>query len=315
MNLARPTAAGPRKIAPMKRVILGLAVGLLLAVGGSQAGAATTFGSNLSGDPVISASTSPDTTYAMSGIAPAGVALGGAVAPSDGVVVRWRVRVVTTQDPGVTAALRVIRGDVGHGTGATESIPAAAGTYTFPTRLPIEAEDLIGIDTSGGLRYFAFGMDGDLREDWSPALPDGGSRPPDYTTTSSRVELNADVEPDVDGDGYGDETQDQCPGNPAVQAKPCDRTPPKTTITTQRKNKGSKTTAKFKFTSSEPASTFECRLKGKGLKSGVKKFRSCTSPAKYKHLDPGKYKFQVRATDAAGNTDSTPAKDKFKVVG
>jgi len=33
-----------------------------------------------------------------------------------------------------------------------------------------------------------------------------------------------------------------------------------------------------------------------------------------KHLDEGKHKFKVRATDAAGNTDPTPAKDKFKVV-
>ena len=36
--------------------------------------------------------------------------------------------------------------------------------------------------------------------------------------------------------------------------------------------------------------------------------------AKYKNLDEGKHKFKVFATDAAGNTDATAAKDKFKVV-
>ena len=34
-----------------------------------------------------------------------------------------------------------------------------------------------------------------------------------------------------------------------------------------------------------------------------------------KRLKKGKHKFQVRAIDAAGNVDPSPAKDKFKVVG
>ena len=48
---------------------------------------------------------------------------------------------------------------------------------------------------------------------------------------------------------------------------------------------------------------------GKFDKAG---FKSCTSPKKYKRLDDGKHKFQVRATDAAGNV-SDPAKARFKV--
>ena len=28
--------------------------------------------------------------------------------------------------------------------------------------------------------------------------------------------MNADVEPDADGDGFGDETQDQCPSDKAT---------------------------------------------------------------------------------------------------
>jgi hypothetical protein len=45
-----------------------------------------------------------------------------------------------------------------------------------------------------------------------------------------------------------------------------------------------------------------------------KDWNACSSPFKVKRLDPGKHKFRVRATDAAGNTDSTPAVDRFKVV-
>jgi hypothetical protein len=40
----------------------------------------------------------------------------------------------------------------------------------------------------------------------------------------ARVDVSAKVEPDVDGDGFGDETQDLCPANPALQsgcAKKC----------------------------------------------------------------------------------------------
>ena len=55
-------------------------------------------------------------------------------------------------------------------------------------------------------------------------------------------------------------------------------------------------------------STFECKL-------DKKPFKACVSPKTVKHLDEHKHTFKVRAIDAAGNVDSSPAKDKFKVVG
>ena len=75
----------------------------------------------------------------------------------------------------------------------------------------------------------------------------------------------------------------------------------------RRKPKTEKTTAKFKFKSSEPGSDFQCKL-DKG------KFKLCASPAKYTKLEPGKHKFQVIAVDADGNVDTTPAKAKWKVL-
>ena len=93
-----------------------------------------------------------------------------------------------------------------------------------------------------------------------------------------------------------------------------DTDPPQTKITKGAPNKLDKHKVKFKFTSSEPDSTFECRLKGKGLKRPVRQFNECDSPRKYKRLDDGRFKFKVRAIDAAGNVDPSAAKDKFKVV-
>ena len=92
------------------------------------------------------------------------------------------------------------------------------------------------------------------------------------------------------------------------ETTPPDTAAPQTKITKGAANKTDKTKIKFKFTSSEPDSTFEC-----GLAS--RKFKPCTSPKTIKNLDQGKHKFRVRAIDAAGNVDSSAAKDKFKVVG
>jgi hypothetical protein len=95
---------------------------------------------------------------------------------------------------------------------------------------------------------------------------------------------------------------------------PRDTNPPETTITKDAPKRTDKSKVKFKFDSSEPSSTFECRLKGKDVKRKLRKFRPCDSPHKYKHLDEGRYRFEVRAIDAAGNVDPTPAKDRFRVL-
>jgi CSLREA domain-containing protein len=83
-----------------------------------------------------------------------------------------------------------------------------------------------------------------------------------------------------------------------------DEKAPETTIV-KKKIKGR--TAKFRFVSSEVGSTFQCRL-------DKKPFKPCRSPKNYKHLKPGKHVFEVRAIDAAGNRDKTPATRRFRVL-
>lgn len=82
-----------------------------------------------------------------------------------------------------------------------------------------------------------------------------------------------------------------------------DATPPNTVIVAKN-IKGRR--AKFRFTSSEPGSSFKCKL-------DKRPFRPCGTPRTYKKLKPGKHTFKVRATDAVGNTDLTPARRKFKI--
>jgi CSLREA domain-containing protein len=83
-----------------------------------------------------------------------------------------------------------------------------------------------------------------------------------------------------------------------------DTTPPETTITRKPRNKTKKKTATFEFVASEPA-TFTCTLDGRD------QFKPCTSPTKVK-VKKGRHKFEVRAMDAAGNADPTPASDRWK---
>ena len=61
------------------------------------------------------------------------------------------------------------------------------------------------------------------------------------------------------------------------------------------------------MTSSEPPSTFGCSIDGAP-------FAPCVSPKTYTGLADGNHSFQVRATDAVGNTDGTPASYSWQVV-
>jgi hypothetical protein len=87
---------------------------------------------------------------------------------------------------------------------------------------------------------------------------------------------------------------------------PADTTPPETTIDSGPSDTITVDSASFAFSSSEAGSTFECRLDSAT-------FSSCTSPEGYTNLSDGSHTFEVRATDAAGNLDPTPASYSWMV--
>jgi len=95
-----------------------------------------------------------------------------------------------------------------------------------------------------------------------------------------------------------------CETDASLCPDPEDTKSPQTTITKGPVKLG-KRSVKFVFRSSEKGSTFECSLDGK-------KFSGCSSPKKLKGLKKGKHTFRVRATDAGGNVDLTPAKRRFR---
>ena len=88
---------------------------------------------------------------------------------------------------------------------------------------------------------------------------------------------------------------------------PADTFAPNTTITGGPSGLTNNATPSFNFTStSTEGSTLQCRLDAQA-------FAACTSPKSYSNLPDGPHTFNVRATDAAGNTDTTPARRSFKV--
>jgi hypothetical protein len=105
-------------------------------------------------------------------------------------------------------------------------------------------------------------------------------------------------------------------GNAAdsTRAFAVDGGPPETTITSGPQDGESTvgTAVAWGFESSEPGSTFECRV----YASSPGPFGPCSSGTQHSAgaLAPGTYTFEVRATDAVGNTDATPARRTVTIV-
>lgn len=134
--------------------------------------------------------------------------------PTDGVVTAWRTRV---SDPAGSAAKMVIGRAEGNHYRIVEETgfqALVAGLNTFPARIPVKAGDLPGLSgrTSAGLHATpACAGAGAGARAW--VIEDPGGLGKEFEFTNFQVPAVAVLEPDVDHDGYGDETQDGCPQN------------------------------------------------------------------------------------------------------
>jgi hypothetical protein len=209
-------------------------VGLGLLAAPASASAAVTLGSDLVGS---FGSPSPCDAVAPPGCAAVYETLPGrpTAAPYDGVIVRWRVLAV---GPAALFVARYTSDDTVLRTATSEFMnPASLSTAeTFPTRLPIKTGERIGImidDSTQIEGRMVPGVDTDFFESFPSTT---ASTPADTADGPAEVAYNADVEPDADGDGYGDETQDGCPTSAATQS-PCPispATPPPPVVVVQR---------------------------------------------------------------------------------
>ncbi len=137
------------------------------------------------------------------------------------------------------------------------------------------------------------------------------------TRTEQRKTRTNPYKFDTDGDGFGDGAEvlagsnpldpNSTPaGPPAPTPPPADTTPPETTISSGPSATTTSTAASFAFAASESGSTFQCSFDSST-------WGSCVSPKAYSGLAVGSHTFAVKATDAAGNTDATPATRSWTV--
>jgi hypothetical protein len=115
-----------------------------------------------------------------------------------------------------------------HATKVATSVPATGAGMDVvseaATRIPVAAGDMIGLWLGGGGYAFGLSAPSETTTVWGASEGSDGSID---TPLVGRGEFlyQADVEPDADGDGFGDETQDQCTGR-AGALNGCPPAPP-----------------------------------------------------------------------------------------
>jgi hypothetical protein len=204
---------------PRRRVLVAAALLAGLALS-PPAQAAVTIGSDLTStptDPDVCTTTCTFVQTALPGSA-------GVLAPSAGILTRMRVK---TAGPASSVRLRVLRPTAGGQYIAVRSsrtmVTSSAGgveTFALMPGLPVQAGDAIGLDVDNVAIVIAAPTPGATAAYWDPRIADTETSAPDDITSDEQL-FNADLEPDGDGDGYGDESQDGCPLDPATQFGPC----------------------------------------------------------------------------------------------
>lgn len=232
------------------------------------AGAVTTIGSNLSGTANDAFGCNSTCTIVQTS-----VSTGSAASPVSGVVVRWRIKTNGAGGPfGLRVALPSMSG-MRIGAGSSGLVMATtAGINEFATRMPILAGDNIGLSITqateaSNVRYKPGLMTpGASAMYFQPELPEGQAATP-TVNDGTEVFFNADIEPDADRDGFGDETQDRCLAVFGT-ADGCDVTPPVPVLTSYSPQ--SVGSLKIKLSVNEAAS-FEARATVSYTSKGKKK--------------------------------------------
>jgi hypothetical protein len=252
-------------------------------------------------------------------------------APSDGVITQFRVRAFAEAPTPLTFVVAGLTNVVeagGQPESASGTLVATGPTVTiqpspmdevpiqgpFPARVPIKKGQNIGVDNTTALVAYKPGG-----EHWSflfgPQLSAGtqlGS-----AATTGELLIQATLEPDVDGDGFGDETQDRCPSQKATQG-PCEAVkPPPVALAVSHYEVGK---GKVSYELSK-AATVRFRL-ARRAKHGFRSVGRFSGPGvagpnrraipHAAKLAPGSYRLTLTASDAAGSVASVKAVFRVK---
>lgn len=273
------------------RTFASLTVVLLAALAvpaSAQAGRAEAF-PTYGGVPIAC---SDNTSYTMGNFYSANQGYQFEFGSTGGIITRWKYLAATG---GGTVAMQVLSEQTGTHVFAplaetAVETPTPSTLNEFTTHIPLGpgSYSLAIKAVSGSPQCISSGFPYDEAVEKSPA-PAVGSGLTLYGNPQDAVRINAEIvaEADEDQDGFGDDTEDGCPGN---TPRHDDCVKPEVTM---EKGKPRKRKATFVFSSNEPG-TFECHLENK-------KFSPCSTPLKLKRLKPGRHVFTVRAVDLNNN--------------
>jgi hypothetical protein len=173
---------------------------------------AVTIGSSLASAPAMNdpgCNSVPCTAVNLS-LNPANQAAGGLVSPLKGIVTSWRA----ASNLGVNLQLRILRPAggatyTGAGTSAVAN-PGPGVSPPIPTTLPISPGDFVGLNASPQFIYAVTAASTAAAWFMAPdgQLADGSTRAADATLGNRELLVQATIEPDVDCDRLGDESQD-----------------------------------------------------------------------------------------------------------
>jgi len=173
------------------------------------------------------------------------------------------------------------------------------GTAKTEYPLTITATDGTTAAPQSGVAKVVVKVDGKTEETWTPGCGTENCsfsgtwtlKTSEYTATSHKVEVVV-----TDAAGVVSEKTIET-----------DLLPPDTTITSGPNGTVTSGKVAFEFTATKPGSHFACSLDGAS-------FGGCTSPKAYEGLSKGTHTFRVRAIDAQGNEDPSPAERNFEVI-
>jgi hypothetical protein len=339
----------PKLKSRVTAVLLGAVSALLVLPAAGQA--ATTFGSLMKNEPtettcgllgnctIVSfvVSTEPNGDPDSTG------------APIDGVITKFRIRAYALEEPGqVTFRVADItlpdpnNNDsalaTAAGTGPTITIQPEEEVLETPIRevggrVPVKKGQHLGVDMTKSIAA-VYNSNGDKRSYvFAPPLVEGSGQR-GSTEAANELLVAGVIEPDADGDGFGDETQDQCPTQKTTQG-PCDTQPPGVS---GLKVSGGKVsyrltevaTVSFQLAKKLPGRKVgnKCvkqtaKNKGKKRCSRFKKVgKPFTGPGapgpnsrklpNGKKLKPGTYRLTMTAVDVAGNRTTSTTTFKVK---
>jgi hypothetical protein len=311
-----------------KHLTAAAAIGLaaILAAGAASASAATEVGSECTAN---SATGGPSVIVPFT--APAG-ALPVSV-PTAGVITKWTFRMAIEEPalPAVGTTLKVLRPTGPPNTfqviAESEHERVANGTFSFGARIPVQAGDRVGLSSTvegSGLIIYCKAPANTMGYTLGDVAA-GSTGTWQTAPVEAQAPISATVEPDADGDGYGDETQDQCPQSASTQAAcpvivvdsyplarkssivvlvAVDETAPVSVAGTVKLPKGKKAKLKqvSRTVSAGKLTSFKLKFPG-NLKSALK------------GLAPGKKltaKLTATATNVAGQKSTDKAKLKLK---